>query len=554
MALAPWFSFRFNTPQYAPGNLNGQDGWTQVSGNPNVMSISTFSPLEGDQSCLFDLPFVGNSGRYERFLELKQADYEVSFLYRSTTTTLGRSHIGLRFGPIDVWEIRMTGDTTVEIKVVGQAPTVIASTVEFNSLPRIFKIVVKANGNWELFIGGVSQHTTTTTIVDADKIFFINDATGGSATFGFIDAIIGLSFVATNFELNFEPPDYTLTGGPGSTPDVEGQDDWVKLLGTTNSMEITSDVAKVLGETQSLLVHVDPAFLDSGDFATRYKRPIPRQEDYVIQWAWKFTTAPDPSSSVVFVAPAFSDIGLVWFVRFFGPNSISIGVTGGGFQLATTTIDHTVSHTFKVVSVTQGARSLITFYLDGSVVFVAQTITPPKSLVNFREIDRIILLMLPGFGTTSEFILDNVISQPITNVARIKAPEQVFAISRSNYTVIKWRVPVADTNGNPLPSPITKFLLSRATLINESDLELIAIIDSIDANGEIDTAFVDTNPSETLVYRVQALTDDDSILISELSDPAVAVRTFSQIDEKEEIIDKKLLLWDEGNWDETLWV
>jgi len=551
MALAPWFSINFNSPQYLPINLEGQDGWVRVSGDPGTMKISEGFPLEGNQSCLFFLPNLGDSGRYERPLESKQADYEVSFLFKNSTSSFGRSHIGLRFGTIDVWEIRMTGSTTVEIKVFGQTPTVITSTIEFSFLVRTFKIIVKANGNWELFIGGVSQHTTTNALTNANKIFFINDEPGASATLATIDTIVGLASVPTNFVLDFEPPKYTLTGGPGGTPDVESQDDWAKLRGITNSMEITNDVSKVLGETQSLLVHVDPAFVISGDLLTVYKRPIPRQEDYVIQWAWKFTTAPDPTSSVVLIAPFFSDLGLQWFVRFFGPGSVSIALTGGGFATVTTTIDHTIPHTFKVVAVSQGETSLVTFYLNGSVVFVGQTSGKPG--VNTREIDRIMLFMIPGSGTTSEFIFDNMISQPITNLARIKAPEQIFAISRNNYTIIKWRIPVADTNGNPLPSPITKFLLSRATLMNESNLQLIATIDSIDANGEIDTAFEDTNPGETLIYRIQALTDNDSILISELSEPAVAVRTFSQIDEKEEVIDKKLLLWDEGNWDETLW-
>ena len=123
------------------------------------------------------------------------------------------------------------------------------------------------------------------------------------------------------------------------------------------------------------------------------------------------------------------------------------------------------------------------------------------------------------------------------------------AYARKNYCVVKWDRPLRDSQGVPL-ADVDSYELYRASFMNESDLTLIATITTLDAAGKIDTAYVDTNPPENPVYRVIAVVN---MIQSELSNRAVATFSPTQIDDKTELIDQKILFWDESNWDDSLW-
>jgi hypothetical protein len=127
-------------------------------------------------------------------------------------------------------------------------------------------------------------------------------------------------------------------------------------------------------------------------------------------------------------------------------------------------------------------------------------------------------------------------------------PGHVFAVRRANYAIVRWDPLVHDWIGNPVVA--TSYIVQRASLIDESDLVTLATITTTDATGQIDTAFVDTNPQPTAVYRIISVA---GAVQSEPSEPAIAMASPSLIDGKSELLDEKLLFWDNGNWDEKLW-
>jgi hypothetical protein len=130
----------------------------------------------------------------------------------------------------------------------------------------------------------------------------------------------------------------------------------------------------------------------------------------------------------------------------------------------------------------------------------------------------------------------------------ILQPSNVLAFRRLNYAIIRWNPLTQDWTGVPVTA--TSYLLQRASLMDESDLVTIATIVTTDAEGQVDTAFVDTNPPATAVYRVVAVAGS---VQSEASDPAVAIASPSLIDGKSELLDQRLLFWDNGNWDDRTW-
>ena len=108
------------------------------------------------------------------------------------------------------------------------------------------------------------------------------------------------------------------------------------------------------------------------------------------------------------------------------------------------------------------------------------------------------------------------------------APINVNAVPRANYNILWWDA-VSGAYG---------YNVYRATMINESDLTLVKNIVTTDAGGKIDTAYLDTARNGVSVYRVASV--DGSMVESLLSERAVAIKTNSMIDNKEESIDRKL--------------
>jgi hypothetical protein len=130
----------------------------------------------------------------------------------------------------------------------------------------------------------------------------------------------------------------------------------------------------------------------------------------------------------------------------------------------------------------------------------------------------------------------------------IAMPPGLFAVRRANYTVLKWTPLTQDWAGQPISA--TSYIVRRASQMDESDAVDLATITTTDAIGQIDTAYVDVNAPDTAVYRVIAVS---GALQSEPSDRAVAMKSTSLIDGKGELLDRELLFWDDGNWDEKLW-
>jgi hypothetical protein len=127
-------------------------------------------------------------------------------------------------------------------------------------------------------------------------------------------------------------------------------------------------------------------------------------------------------------------------------------------------------------------------------------------------------------------------------------PQNVHAQRRANYVVVHWDPTILDESGDPVT--VTAYQMYRSTFLNETDQVLLATVDTLDAAGDVDTAFVDTSPTDIVVYRVVAV---DGVVQSDLSERAVATYAPSPIDEKVEHIDQVLLFWDEDDWDESLW-
>ena len=130
----------------------------------------------------------------------------------------------------------------------------------------------------------------------------------------------------------------------------------------------------------------------------------------------------------------------------------------------------------------------------------------------------------------------------------LEAPENVHAIQRKNYTLLWWDPVYQDVAGGPVT--VTSYRIFRSSLLNENDQELVAEVVTTNSLGRVDTAFVDTSAPSPAAYRVVAVA---GVVQSDLSERSVTTYAPSSIDSKSEVIDQKLLVWDEGTWDEGLW-
>jgi len=126
---------------------------------------------------------------------------------------------------------------------------------------------------------------------DAGQQLLIGRSWPGSTTI----IMIGIAYETSpvpvkELELDFEPPEYTMTGGTGGTPNLDQQDDWEKVSGT-GKMEITNIPSEVINETQSLKIFISSTVGE----VSRYKRLIPPQTGYAINWSWKYMDTPVPN-------------------------------------------------------------------------------------------------------------------------------------------------------------------------------------------------------------------------------------------------------------------
>jgi hypothetical protein len=101
-----------------------------------------------------------------------------------------------------------------------------------------------------------------------------------------------------------------------------------------------------------------------------------------------------------------------------------------------------------------------------------------------------------------------------------------------------------------VPTDVTGYNVYASNLLNEHDRVLYNVVTGVDSGGAVDTAFVDTDIRSVRAYRVAALGSD--VLESILSDKVVAIKAPSQIDDKIEVIDRKLFTLDQSLLDEGI--
>lgn len=108
------------------------------------------------------------------------------------------------------------------------------------------------------------------------------------------------------------------------------------------------------------------------------------------------------------------------------------------------------------------------------------------------------------------------------------APINVNTVPRENYNILWWDKVLGAYGYN----------IYKSTQMNEGDRTLVKTITTIDSGGLIDTAFLDTTQDEVSVYRVASL--DGSMVESVVSERAIAIKTNSIIDNKQESVDRRL--------------
>ena len=191
----------------------------------------------------------------------------------------------------------------------------------------------------------------------------------------------------------------------------------------------------------------------------------------------------------------------------------------------------------------------------------ADTMIPPSGAGGGGGTNQGATGTIPGTGSNVTFNWADIIPNPIDSewsimgapinfetAAALKAPENVHAIQRENYTLLWWDPVYQDVAGGLVT--VTSYRIFRSSLLNENDQELIAVITTTNPLGRVDTAFVDTSAPSPVAYRVVAVA---GMVQSDLSNRSVTTYAPSSIDSKSEVIDQKLLVWDEGTWDEGLW-
>jgi hypothetical protein len=336
-----------------------------------------------------------------------------------------------------------------------------------------------------------------------------------------------------SYLINFEPPEYV------SVVDVNGQNGWGRIGGPAASLFV-SNVAPIEG-TQSLRATLNARDLTT--YARNLGLQIPNASDFSITGGVNGSN--DGSELFVKLKLGAQD---VWVLRLAStktfpsaaPQEIQFTPTGG-----TPFVDNVQS---PAGSVKWGVK-----ISGGNVEFLRNDISQHITTISVIQYDRIEIATFStnGLGFSGAFdIIQELLGPPQVPAA----PVGVFAISRENYTVVSWDKVLRDSNGGELPTPVTRYLVSRATLLNSSDAGDDIVVDTTDANGEVDTIYIDTKPNQNLVYKIKSVVGIGLNMVeSESSERAVATRSPSQIDDKKEVIDNKLLVWDEGNWGDTLW-
>ena len=151
-------------------------------------------------------------------------------------------------------------------------------------------------------------------------------------------------------------------------------------------------------------------------------------------------------------------------------------------------------------------------------------------------------------GSTTRLKMDDFVFRAVG----AKAPQNVFAIRRANYTVVAWDRVTQYENGMPLTN-VSAYNVYKSTKINEFDRALKKQVVTVNPDGINDTIMLDTDGNEVSVYRVTAVVGDPSLVLeSQLSDKTVALKSASLIDGKEELVDRKIGRFGKGKFGEAI--
>jgi len=131
------------------------------------------------------------------------------------------------------------------------------------------------------------------------------------------------------------------------------------------------------------------------------------------------------------------------------------------------------------------------------------------------------------------------------------APVNVHVIAKANYNILWWDVVTTDTGGSPIG--VSGYRIYNGYYVNESDQAVKVDVTTFNVDGNADTIYVDTNSASIIAYRVTALVGTaPSVVESSKSDKVVAVKSPSQTDTKLELLDRKIMILDEGKLDEGI--
>ena len=240
-----------------------------------------------------------------------------------------------------------------------------------------------------------------------------------------------------------------------------------------------------------------------------------------------FPTNPDPPTGLVAVATGVNSIDLSWL-----PPANTGGTPLTGFKI------------YRGTSPSGEGATPVAILGPGQLTY---SDTGLVSEVAFYYVVKAVNIVGDSLTFSNEAF-----AVPMSIPVAPEAPT-ISVNSRAKYTVLSWQRVTKKVDGVPIQN-VLRYQVYRSKLLNESDRELIKIITTTDAADKIDTIFLDLSDSNTLVYRVTAvIIDGGEEQESLFSDRSVAIRLPSQIDGKTELPDRKILVWNFGNWNQTLW-
>jgi len=354
------------------------------------------------------------------------------------------------------------------------------------------------------------------------------------------------------FNIGFEFPTYF--SGP-----LGGQNGWVKQLvgvGTGADVAFVQNTLIISG-SQTLR-------LDRGDFMLYTKQVGPHTDyEFKFKFQYIFVGAPNPSRYIQIGLASGASSSALW--TFFESGRVILFSPGGGPPAINLGIwDLTsVPREFKVRidpigiltayidGVPQASKGPV-IYLGGDTlrIYDAGAVPPVANIALLDDVqaDYNVTTITP----TSVIVDDFVVRTPAA-VPALKKPGNVFAIKRDKYTVVSWNRVTELEDGTKLENGVVRYDVYRFDSLNETDKFLKKSITTISLDhGDADTVFVDTNPGEH-AYQIRAVAVENGIMLeSDLSERAVGRESPSQIDEKKELLDRKLFVLGEGRLGENL--